>query len=167
MQNDSKINYWLGCLSLALLVLLLFGVYSWVMDSAFDSVFRGGHGPVDSIADWPRPLKGLEAAAVESGVSLSNVDVYCLADGFCVEYLWRMDSSPDLITLVSEEFGLSPYTPTNDHRFCRQNGMPEWWDPGEHSTNEYFSANLGGIGSRFVVCLDKSKQVIFVHYVFD
>ncbi len=168
MQNELRNNQLLGCLGLVLFVGFVGGLFFlWVTDSAFESIYRGGSGPVESSEDWPRPLKALAASAEESGVEMSNVFVHCLGNGLVIEYLWRMDSNSQLMELVTQEFNLKPYAPSNDGRFRSQSWTPEWWDPHDESTNAYFCANLDGLGDRFVVFHDKSKQKIFVHYILD
>ena len=96
-------------------------------------IMFGRSGEITDFSDWPRPLTTIQEAAIELDLEINNVDVYCVADGLCLnEFLWKIKADKELldyITLNHEELllhKLYPYTPSDITRFRPQKNLPVW-----------------------------------------
>lgn len=134
------------------------------MERRFDAFFTGDNGPVERREEWPEPLARLASSAEASNIKLQDLQVYCVANGFTIEYVWRLRSTPGLFDLISQEYGLEDYVPTESGRFRPQDHLPDWWTPQEHAKTHYYAGNPGGVGDQFVVFHDELNQALFVHY---
>ncbi|QDU54126.1 hypothetical protein [Aeoliella mucimassa] len=134
------------------------------MEQFFEAVFEGNSGEVMSSEDWPLALKQFDEAANQAGVVIDDLQVYCMANGLSIAYVWRMRATSGLQEFMTEEYGLSDYTPPESHRFRAQPRLPDWWDPQEHSGTHYYAANLGEIGRQYVVLVDETNEVIYVYF---
>ena len=155
------------------IVAILLGLYL-LFDKVTDSIMFGRSGEITDFSDWPRPLTTIQEAAIELDLEINNVDVYCIADGLCLnEFLWKIKADKELldyITLNHEELllhKLEPYTPSDITRFRPQKILPVWWDPNEANKHVYYSANLGGMGDQFVIFRDLDNQTIYTWYNYN
>jgi hypothetical protein len=168
-----------GCLILALagVVLCVVAIVLFEISSRefFHALMVGKTGPVSSPKDWPKPLKELHVDGVRAKFQITNVQVYCLCQGFDPEYVWRMDSTPGLLDHLKRTWELSPAAePTGIMRDGRSTLSgelaPSWWNPTESKNIEFYvcARTLAGEkGDRFQVALDADRNIIFVRYWFN
>ncbi len=142
------------------------------MDSFFDAMIVGETGSVQSREEWPRPLLELIDECDEVAVTESNVQVFCLCQGFDPEYVWRMTGDETVLQLLKDKWQLSVDEKPRWHvlRGYSQNSevsVPPWWSPKENEQTTFYvcpQAIAKDKGDRFKVAFDASRQSIFVHY---
>lgn len=134
------------------------------MDQFFDGLFEGNPGQVTSRDEWPWPLERIATAANEAEVKIEKVQVYCIANGISIEYVWRMKSTDALLELLIQELGLTIHDPPPHEKFRSQSDLPGWWSPQEHVDSHYYAGNLGGEGEQFIVLHDEADHTIFVYF---
>lgn len=148
----------------------ILGAYAWfnmMMASFFEDVFAGKHGPVASRDEWPEPLKDLVKRADEVGVDAAGADVYCIAHGLAVEYVWRMPNADGLMALIQKEFDLYQDDARAKSTSLDFAGAPPWWSPPKPATVQPLfgrKSNIGDNGYKFIVVNDEQNGFIYVYF---
>lgn len=154
-------------------LLALYVAWDRAMDRFFSDLLVGETGPVESIDDWPRPLK--ELADETSLASPSNIQIHCLCQGFDPEYVWKMPCDDESFAEIESRWRLSviPTPSTSVYRGFSQNSghpTPDWWNPTNLTNVSYYACPqvlAGGKSDRFQVAYHAETDTLFVHYWFN
>ena len=138
-------------------------------------IMVGNTGPITSRDDWPRPLAALAEEPGSIKIDESTLHIYCLCQGMDPEYVWRMEATPGLFEHLSQRWELTQvenpkWSVLDGHSSLSGIATPPWWSPKRDSKTLFFACpqSLGGLkGDRFLVALDKKRNLIFVHYWFN
>lgn len=144
-------------------------------DESFGRMLVGETGPVESIDDWPRPLRELLADAEPSKAESAEIQVYCLCQGFDPEYVWSMPNAPGVFDRLVNRWGLSRVANPKWRVLQGASSLsgvrtPQWWDPSQNPNTEFYECKTSLArekGDRFCVALDKNRNIVFVHYWFN
>jgi hypothetical protein len=130
--------------------------------------------PVESSSAWERALQNLIKDANEKQIEIKQLKVFDLKnrpDWWGPENFWQMDSSPELLSLMSESWALSSINKNNKwaKRFLDKM-RNDWRSQNPTDDIEYFAlaGRLNGDKSDlYVVMNDKTHKRIFVWYYFN
>ncbi len=169
-----KTKHLLIVTTIAAILLGLYLLFDKVTDNIMSDIMFGQSGEITDPADWPRPLITIQNAAIDLGLPIDSIDVYCLADGLALNnFLWKIKADQDLIDhlILNHKdillYDLEPYIPSESNRFRSQKSLPTWWDPNENNNHNYYSANRCGLGNQFVIFQDLDNQVIYTWYNYN
>ena len=161
-------------LALIAILALLMGGYIAV-DRALDRFMFGliigkPGGPVQSRKDWPFDLQQLLDKPDGAQVNQASIQVFCLCKGSDLEYVWRVEASPELIELLKQRWSLAqvskPAWPILKGRSPILGvPTPSWWSPKVNEDTSFF-ANEGepGDGPGVQVAVDRRLNLIYVHW---
>ena len=163
--------FWVtGILAVAL---ALYIAWDRAMDRFFHDLLVGETGVVESVDDWPRPLKKL--ADETSLVPENDIRIHCLCQGFDPEYVWRMPCDDESFAEIKSRWQLTEISTPDTHiyrGFSHNSGIqtPDWWNPTDHSDVTYYACPqvlTGGKSDRFQVAYHVDTKTLFVHYWFN
>jgi hypothetical protein len=135
----------------------------------------GETGPVTSSREWPKPLKELTEGAAQAKITIEDVKVHCLCQGFDPEYVWRMRASRGLFDLLRSRWELSPTPPPDRGAFCGKSSFsgdatPDWCLPKRNAETQFYASKRllqGEKGDLFRVAVDTKREIVFVHYHYN
>ena len=142
----------------------------WIIRKHFVAYWE----PVKSSSDWPYELKSLLKDVNQKQIKVGHVKVYDLKnrpDFFGPENVWRMESSPELLSLMVKSWKLSSIDKNSKwvERFLAK--MREDWQCRDQTDDiEYFASEGRLIGNKsdlYVVMNDKTHKRIVVWYYFN
>lgn len=177
LEAGEKPRRWTFGVGVALFLIggLALPVWWWhAWTQAMHDTFTGKTGPVESRADWPRPLQGLLDASDGIEIDHSRIQVHSLRNGaFDREYVWRMDAAPGLFELLERRWKLSPVNASEwvvleGYISSTRVQTPAWWSPRDDGQTSFYMGALlyDGDGDRFCVALDRNRSTIWVHFLY-
>jgi hypothetical protein len=165
-MNPASKGHWLKYLPLAVLVGLFVGLAGFFFFVLHSFSAGSSRGPVEDRAEWPEPLRAVLAKASLAKINVEPVRVFRIVDFTEKMYYWRMRSSPELITLMINEWQLKPGTKDELDRFWRLS-WPSEWEVGARHGRETFLGNYQQPSDNFIVIANESEPVLYGYYYFN
>jgi hypothetical protein len=130
--------------------------------------------PVESSSDWQQPLQFLLKDAKEKQIEIKQLKVFDLKnrpDMWGPENVWQMESTPELLDLITKCWQLIPINRNNKWVERYLSKMREDWRPRNPNCEiEYFASQgrlMGNKSDLYVVMNDKTHKQIVVWYYFN